>query len=181
MTPLQTAIYHGSREAGDLLAAVEVVPDALYVAAGSGRLDRLARWFDSNGALRPEALRLRPNLADIGWPPAPPPRDEPQDALDGAFALAAFSGRVEVMAWLLERGADVSGAAHLGLTGLHFAVMSGRVDTARWLVAHGADLSRRDEIHHGTPLGWAEHNFKDSAMHQYLKALGGDPDRLAHR
>src|SRR4051812_47670913 len=83
------------------------------------RRARLPRGFDSNGPPRPGALRLPPNLADMGWPPAPPPRDEPQDVLDEAFALAAFSGRIEVMVWLRERGADVNGAAHLGLTGLH--------------------------------------------------------------
>ncbi len=111
--------------------------------------------------------------------PEPLPWDESQDALDEAFALAAYSGRIEAMAWLLEHGADVNGAVHRRLTGLHLAVLSGRVDTARWLVAHGADLARRDELHHGTPLGWAEHNAKGSAIHQYLMTLG-DSDRLAH-
>jgi len=90
--------------------------------------------------------------------PEPLPWDESQDALDEAFALAAYSGRIEAMAWLLEHGADVNGAVHRRLTGLHLAVISGRVDTARWLVAHGA---------------------KGSAIHQYLMTLG-DSDRLAH-
>ena len=96
ITPLQTAIYHGSAEAADLLAAVALVPDALYVAAATGRLDALDRWFDG-GALRPEAFANRPNLADVGWPPAAPPLDDPQDVLDEAFALAAFNGRLEAL------------------------------------------------------------------------------------
>jgi hypothetical protein len=167
ITPMQTAVYHGAREAADLLA---VIPDALYVAAGAGRIDDLARWFADDGRLRPEALRLRPNLADVGWPPAPPPRprDDPQDALDEAMALAAYSGRIEAMAYLRERGASPSGAVHLGLTGLHLAVITNRVDAARWLVEHGADLEARDEIHNGTPLGWAAHNRKGSEVHAYL-------------
>jgi hypothetical protein len=171
VTPLQTAVYHGAREAADVLAEVAVAPDALYVAAGAGRLDHLAKWFDAGGRLRPEALRLRPNLADIGFPPAPPPRDEPQDALDEAIALAAFSGRIEAMELLHERGADPGGNGYLGLTPLHFAVMSDRAETARWLVEHGAGLDARDEIHHGTPLGWAEHSRKGSAVHAYLASV----------
>ncbi|MDQ6673136.1 MAG: ankyrin repeat domain-containing protein [Chloroflexota bacterium] len=114
---------------------------------------------------------MRPNLADVGWPPAPPPRDEPQDVLDEAFALAAYSGRLEAMQRLLDRGADVNGAAHLGLNGLHLATITRRVDTVRWLVEHGADVSRRDGIHQRTPLGWAEGSANGSAVHAYLKSL----------
>jgi hypothetical protein len=173
ITPLQAAIYHGSREAGDLLAARAVVPDALYVAAASGRHEHMERWFDSSGTLKPEAVLLRPNLADVGWPPAPPLRDEPQDVLNEAFALSAYNGRLEPMQRLLDRGADVDGAAHLGMTGLHFVVIRQRVDVARWLVEHGADISRTDGIHHGTPLGWAERIAKGGAVYDYLQALTG--------
>ena len=61
---------------------------------------------------------------------------------------------------------DVNGVLHLGLTALHMAVMGQRVE-----VAHGADLNRRDQIHHGTALGWAEHNFRDSATHRFLEQI----------
>jgi hypothetical protein len=171
ITPLQTAIYHGSREAADLLAAVAVVPDALYIAAGAGLVDRLPKWFDPSGGLRPEAFKLRPNLADVGWPLAPPLRQDAGDVLAEAFGLAAFSGRLEVMQWLANKGADVNGTLHLGLTALHVAVMGQRLEVARWLVEHGADRELRDQIHHGTPLGWAAHNFRDSAVHRYLASL----------
>ena len=116
-------------------------------------------------------MRLRPNLADVGWPPAPPPRDEPQDVLDEAFAFAAYNGRLDAMRYLQARGASADGAAHLGMTGLHLAVITGRVDVARWLVEHGADLSLRDGIHNGTPLGWAEHTARDSDVHHFLERL----------
>src|SRR5438477_365263 len=86
-----------------------------------------------------------------------PDRGRPEGALGEPFALAAANGRVEAMGWLLERGASVDGAAHLGRTALHFSVIRRRVDVARWLVEHGADLTLRDRIHDGTPLGWAEH------------------------
>jgi len=171
ITPLQTAIYHGAREAGDLLAAVDLVPDALYVAAGAGRVDHLDRWFLPDGLLTPDAFQLRPNLADVGWPPAPPPRDDPQEILDEAFALAAYSGRLKAMQWLLEHGASVNGTAHLGLTALHFAVIRQRLDVITWLIEHGADPGRRDGIHNGTPLSWAAHNARDSDVHRYLQTV----------
>jgi hypothetical protein len=170
MTPLQTAIYHGAAEAGDLLAPVALVPDAPYVAAATGRLDALDGWFDGRGELRPGAFANRPNLTDVGWPPAPPPREDPQEVLDEAFAFAAYNGRIAAMERLLERGASVDGSAHLGLTALHLAVVRQRLDVARWLLERGADPGLRDGIHDGTPLGWAEH-----------EAAGGDPARVAMR
>jgi hypothetical protein len=171
ITPLQTAVYHGAREAADLLAKVAIVPDALYIAAGAGRMEHVAKWFSVDGSLHQSALHVRPNLADIGWPPAPPPRYEPQQVLNEAFGLAAFSGRLEPMQYLLEHGADINGGVHLGLTAAHLAVMNQRLETLRWLVDHGIDLSRRDGIHHGTPLGWAEHNSAGSLVHQYLREM----------
>jgi Ankyrin repeats (many copies) len=171
ITPLQTAVYHGSREAADLLAAVAVVPDALYVAAGGGRLDSIEHWFLADGSLRTEALLLRPNLSDVGWPAAPPPRPDVQDALDEAFALAAFSGRLDVMALLLERGADVNGSVHLGLTALHLAVIRRRLETMRWLVEHGGDVGRRDDIHHRSVLAWAEHIFQNTPEYELMRGI----------
>src|SRR5439155_24133635 len=99
------------------------------LAAGAGRLDRLERGFD-------EAREPRPNLTDVGWPPFEP---EPgaQAILDEAFALAAYNGRLEAMAFLLERGASVRGRAH-GTTSLRFAAIARRRVVLDWLVERGA-------------------------------------------
>ena len=174
ITPLQAAVYHGAREAGDLLAADLLVPDAVYTVAGTGRLDRLDGWFDSDGVLKPAAMRLRPNVADVGWPPAPPRRNEPQDVLDEAFAMAAFNGRLDAMERLLSLGASVNGSLHLGLTGLHLAAIRRRLDVAQWLVQHGANLAARDSIHDGTPLGWAERNARGTSIEAYLRACSAN-------
>jgi ankyrin repeat protein len=55
---------------------------------------------------------------------------------------------VELKRWsaLHERGADVNGAAHLGMTGLYLAVIRGRVDGARWLLERGAQVAQREEF-----------------------------------
>jgi ankyrin repeat protein len=42
-----------------------------------------------------------------------------------------------------------------GLTALHWAGFHGDADTARALLASGAPLDVKDDVHGGTPLGWA--------------------------
>jgi len=84
--------------------------------------------------------------------------------------LAAYSGRFEVLALLLQRGADVNGSVHLGLTGLHLAAIRRRLQTMRWLVERGGDVSRRDDIHHRSVLDWAYHSFKDTPEYAPFRA-----------
>jgi hypothetical protein len=157
LTPLQAAVYHGSTAAGDALAKVAVVPDALYVAAGAGRVDLLERWFDGDGNLRSEAFQERLNLADVGWPPSAPPKDDPADVLGEAFTMACYNGRLKAAEWLLAHGADIDAAPYLNTTGLHFAVWAGQQAMVDWLVEKGADVSIRDRQHDGTPLEWAQY------------------------
>ncbi len=76
-----------------------------------------------------------------------------------ALHWAGRTNHMEVAAWLLERGADPNQlgdfGGNRGLTALHLAVWAGRIDMVRWLATHGADLTIADQMHQGTPLGWA--------------------------
>ena len=105
LTPLETALYHGAREAAELLAELAISPYALWSVAALGRLDLLPGFVDAHGDLRPEAAAHRPNLADVGWQPGLPSRDDPQAILDEALGHAAHNGRTEAVEWLLDRGA----------------------------------------------------------------------------
>jgi len=159
ITPLQTAAYHGSREAADVLAArTGLHPDAFYIAAIAGDMERLAAWFDRAGALRPEAMRERPNLADVGWPPQPPPSNDPLAVLAEALSLAAQLGRTRACELLLDRGADPARGPFYGITPLHFAATKARRGTIELLIERGAPRDARDRLHRGTPLDWALHN-----------------------
>ena len=164
ITPLQAAVYHGSKEAGDLL---ELAPDAFYLAAGAGLLDRLERGFD-------EAREPRPNLTDVGWPPFEP---EPgaEAILDEAFALAAYNGRLEAMELLLEHGASVRGRAH-GTTALRFAAIARRADVIDWLVARGAAAGVGDAFEAASAT-WGERGevVLDSGL-----TYGGEAPVLVH-
>lgn len=97
ITPLESAIYHGSRASADVLAAVALIPDALWVAAGAGHLGRLERFLDGRGGLHPDAYLHRPNPADVGWLHRLPARDVPQDVLDEALVHAAHNDRPEAV------------------------------------------------------------------------------------
>ena len=152
LTPLETALYHSSDDAAELLAERSILPLALWSAAALGRVDLLRR-LDAT----PEAVAHRPNLADVGWPPGPPTGDDEQTLLDEALCFAALNGRDEAAEWLLERGANVDGAPYLGVTPLHFAVQFGHPSTIKLLLDHGASTSPRDRIHGGTPAGWAHY------------------------
>jgi len=125
ITPLQSAVYHGSRYAADVLVErTGLLPDALYISAGAGAVHRLVEWFDATGALRPEALQQRPNLSDIGWPPQPPPSNDPADALAEALSLAALSGRTAACRLLVEHGANPNRAPLYRMTPLDWAQRS---------------------------------------------------------
>ena len=65
-------------------------------------------------------------------------------AADGisALVLAAHSGHTPLVAFLLDRGADVN-AADVGYTALHAAVLRGDMDMIKTLLARGADPNAR--------------------------------------
>jgi ankyrin repeat protein len=70
-------------------------------------------------------------------------------APDGFFALglAAFFGHADIVAWLLDHGANVNQAAANSqrVTALHAAVARGNVPLARMLLEHGADANVKQE------------------------------------
>jgi ankyrin repeat protein len=161
LTPLETALYHGSVAAAEQLVQHTISPLALWSAAALGRLALMETMVDGDGNLVPAATANRPNLSDIGWPPAPPPDDDRQTILDEALGYAAINGRDAAIDWLLDQGADVDGRPYLNVTPLHFAVQFGRSSTVQLLLARRADPEIRDDIRGGTPLGWATYQGRD--------------------
>jgi len=65
--------------------------------------------------------------------------------------FAANNGHVDVVRFLLEKGANVNAQDHRGRTPLHLAALDGHVDVVRFLLEKGANVNAQD--HRGrTPL-----------------------------
>ena len=183
VTPLETAIYHAARASVDLLAAIELVPDAPWVAAGAGRIERLERFLDGRGGLTADAYANRPNPADVGWLHRLPARDVPQDVLDEALVHAAQNERPAAVAWLFEHGANPDAGPYQGCGALHLAAAFGALDSVRILIAAGADVDRTNDLNGDNAVGWAEYvlarerpgDVGVTAVRDLLRSLGSRP------
>jgi ankyrin repeat protein len=140
-TPLAVALFWGHRALAERLAKPVIAPRNLRVAAGLGRLDVMKAMFE-DGTLRPEAGWHREfHRPHSGFPPWRP-RDDAGEILAEALTYAARSGRIDAMALLLERGADIDAEPYNG-TALHWAIARQQNEAAAWLLDHGADINRR--------------------------------------
>lgn len=183
VTALETAIYHASRASVDVLAATMLVPDAPWIAAGAGRVDRLEQFLDGHGGLTAEAYLHRPNPADIGWLHRLPAREIAQEVLDEALVHAAQNERPEGVTWLLEHGADPNAGPYQGCGALHLAAAFGAIECVRLLVAAGANIDRTNDYNGDNALGWAQYVLERerpgdpgvAAVRDFLLSLGSRP------
>jgi ankyrin repeat protein len=142
----QHALLHGCLANGQPRAAAHLLsrgaPVDLIAAAGLGRLDLVARFFDDRGELLPSATQAQ--------------------RLEG-FSYACAYGRATVVEFLLDHGIDVNaqlsghGAGHKGL---HVAAYHGHVDVVDLLIRRDADLDAIDETWQTPPLIWALTGWK---------------------
>ena len=151
LTALEAALYHGSREAADRIAAVEIYPYALWTAAALGRIDLM------DGA----PTDHRPDPSKVGWGPREAPRPEEDEILAEAFVEACHNGRTDAAGWLLERGADLNAGPYYGMTGLHWAVAGNQLEAARFLVERRIDVEIR---HRG---GWSALDHAHEMVRRY--------------
>jgi ankyrin repeat protein len=116
-------------------------------------LDEALVW-----AAKADRLEVLPQLAGLGARvDADPYRGTP-------LVWAAANGRTDAIRVLVtDLGADPNQRATFGgpdhgqgVTALHLAAQAGRADTVETLLDLGADATLADELHGGTPAGWAE-------------------------
>jgi len=97
------------------------------------------------------------------------------DATDGysrtALLWTAFYGNLEMLAWLIENGANINHQDKNGYSALHFAAQEKRIRIADLLLKHGASLELRDN-HGNTPLWTAVFNARKDyeLVKLYLKS-----------
>ena len=94
--------------------------------------------------------------------------------IDGAtlLQLAAFGGRLDIVKYFTEKGADVLIKDNLGRAPLHGAAYRGGLDVVEYLVEKGADLHVKDN-EDITPLHIAAFNGKMEVV-EYLVKKGAD-------
>lgn len=124
-------LANGRPEAASYLAQRGAKLD-LEAAAGVGRLDVVAEFFDAAGQLKKPATRTQ---------------------LGAALNWASEYGHAAVIDYLIDRGADPADPVN-GMYALHMAILGGHLDTIRLLIVRGAPLETRNQ-YGGTPLTMA--------------------------
>ena len=152
-TALCQALNVQSMEVAELIASHKVTPNNLWVAVGLGRWDLVLSFFSQDGT-------LKDNAGDPGK------LQSKQDILNDCFAMACHTGRVDLINFLLDKGADINGIDHWGMTGLHWAIQC-HPELSRYLIEQGADVRIRDAQHVATQLSWALH-FGNNQLADYM-------------
>jgi ankyrin repeat protein len=133
---IRGCLANGRRRAARWLAERGAKLD-LEGAAGTGRLDVVKTFFDSNGDLKSP--------------------DSQQD-LQRGFVWACGYGYEDVVEFLLSHGADLKDDAGSGEPPLHMAVVGASLSIIKLLIARGAPLEQING-YGGTPLGQAGWSF----------------------
>ncbi len=127
------ALHNGRGEAAVFLADRGAGLD-LESAAGTGRIDVVARYFDQDGILKGGATN---------------------EQLIYGFLWACEYGRTEMVKFLLDRGFKPDARSQYGETGLHWAAFGGHTEIVDLLLKGAAPVNAKEQRHGGTPLGWA--------------------------
>jgi ankyrin repeat protein len=102
--------------------------------------------------------------------------------IDEVLVGAADFGHIELVKWLLERGANPNARSGSGSQGtaLHSAAWEGNLELVKVLVMAGADINALDREHHGKPAEFARvavnvtRNPACVAVAEYLEGLAED-------
>jgi ankyrin repeat protein len=182
--PLAYALNFGFTDVAELLAEHNPRLD-LRFAAGLGKLDLVKSYFDTDGSLKPDA-------GDLADPYENRWRCERTRAnvLSQALYFACLHGRLDVVDYLLEQGADVNrevpgmspslagtplhalSSMSFGAAGDPLAIEQRRLPTMRFLLERGASVTIQDSAYHSTPLGWARHHGRELMVELLLPYAG---------
>ena len=131
-TPLTLAVIFQNWKVADALVDAGALI-SLPLVAGMGRLNLVESFFDSSGKFKNPHLSM-PNADTV---------NAADGQMDGAMCLAAMSGRMEVIQFLLGNGANVNAISPIDSTPLDEALKNGHSDVADLLQCTGG-VSFRD-------------------------------------
>lgn len=129
---VRSCLMNGCPEAAAHMADLGA-PVNLQEAAGIGRLDVIARYFE-------------------------PPRTVAPDDAAVALIMASWYDQRDVVTFLLDRGVDVGARGPQdGDTALHVAAYKGHARLVELLLGRGAPVNVTDAVYRTPPLVWALH------------------------
>ncbi len=171
-------------ESVDLLAKHCVPRQALWIAAGVGDMSALASFFDGE-VPRPSSYAIRPAW-EVAWgrgalPAVVDPTVE--DALFEALLVAVMNQRIEVIRFLVARGAPINRIWY-DMSLLAMAVAnSDNTELVRTMLSLGADPNGTDGSATQSAREVAKWIFLDSVPRRPIRAemaqlMGWDPDAL---
>lgn len=102
------------------------------------------------------------------------------EAFDGdkrtAIIWASFFGQIEILKWLMKKGANVSHQDKIGYSSLHFCGQEQNIEIAELLLENGANPNILDE-HDNSPLWTAMFNSKGKFdLVRLLRLNGANPN-----
>lgn len=102
------------------------------------------------------------------------------EAFDGdkrtAIIWSSFFGQIEILKWLINKGANVNHQDKIGYSSLHFCGQEQNIEVAKILLENGADPNILDE-HDNSPLWTALFNSKGKFdLVRLLRLKGADPN-----
>jgi hypothetical protein len=170
---IEFALDYGHARLIPLLARVWPIPQDLPHAAGLGDFAAVKQWFDAAG--RPALGELENHYpvnaprrrGDLHWG-----EGNAQQVLDVALAWACINHHLDIAAFLLEHGANVSTnwGTHEPASILHECVIRKDREGVQFLIDHGVDLTMCDWRWDGTAQEWAYVAAKDMEMSDLLSA-----------
>ena len=145
----------------DLLIEHGATPGNGHGALTHGNLEAAKHMTEKSGILTLTAAICLDRSADVPRLLEESTKEDKQIAL----MAAAFYGKPEAVALLIQSGADVNGyidsGFHTHASPLHQAIFSGSFETVQRLVEAGANLHVTDKVYNSTPLEWAMHMQTD--------------------
>ena len=148
-SPFDWAATMGSLRVADLLQAKGASGLTLITAASLGKLSAVRQIIESGEDLSAHRRRDAPATPDDHW--SPDSAHILQDTISDALYAAARNGHADVVAYLLDQGADIDARGVFGATGLHWAAINGHQQAVEFLVKRNANLTIKDAKFGGTP------------------------------
>ncbi|MBS4029639.1 MAG: ankyrin repeat domain-containing protein [Ignavibacteriales bacterium] len=170
MTPLAWASNCGAFDVAELLLS-RGAKSTMWIFAALGKTEEVESYFQTPTSLKEYAGQSRAVETEKNVWKKLPPSENFTELISDAFCIACRNGKLDVVKFLFERGAEINFKGFFGGTGLHWASINGHKETVEWLLQHHADFQLEDDEFKSTPYLWAKQNSNSEIM-ELLKQYG---------